>query len=399
MAKIITIGVALIAIIGIAAAAVWWFLFRQTPPVRPPVQPGIAGSAVDVSFPDITPLVSPDESIALGPAGQAKPVLVQLTDFPVIGPSLNKEETKILFYKKDGGDLMSSALDAPVHEQIANLTVIGLVDAFWSPKRDRAALFYADGDSLKSFLHIGESTVVPLPLNLVSLSWSPSGSEFAYLRKDDDALHSSLATASAAGANHRTVAALPLRDAHISWITSNTISLQSRPSGLAPGSLYHFSRSTGFLRRLIGPFNGLQALWSDDGARALITYTDAKGRNPRLAIADDDGDLSQESNAITTPGKCAWAGAKELWCAVSDSLPEQSVFPDEYLQGGLSGGDRLVRFDFTKKESSYTLSQSSFDMSHLIITKAKDYLFFINRKDGTLWSLRLQQRTENREQR
>ena len=390
--KIVTIILVVAILIGIGVAAMWWFLLRDTAPIRPPVQPGIGGPAVDIPFPDITPAATdiPDENVAVGPPGDlSQPILVQLTDFAIIGPSLNKDETKILFYKKDGGDLISSAFDQPLHEQIANLTIIGLVDALWSPARDRAALFYTDQNALRSFLHIGESTIATLPQNIITFSWSPNGKELAYLVRSEDSPQSSLAIAASSGNNQKTISTIPLVDADISWVTSALISFQTKPSGLAPGSLYTFSRSTHLLNRAVGPLNGLQALWSQDGTLVMIASTNGKGQEPKLSIYDAKGDLKGQNNAVTLPEKCVWVAAKELICGVAESLPAGAIFPDDYLRGEITTHDRLVLFDFTSKESSYLLSQSNFDITHPIITKNKEYLFFINRADGTLWSLRL----------
>ncbi|TSC76174.1 MAG: hypothetical protein G01um101433_784, partial [Parcubacteria group bacterium Gr01-1014_33] len=181
--------------------------------------------------------------------------LTRITDFPVISPSLNKAEDKILFYKKDGGDLLSSDFRGQNQEKISNLTIIGLLDAVWSPAHDRAAVFYLDQETIKGFLHIGTSSVAVLPQNITSADWSPDGKSLAFGVKTNNAL--TIGTVDSSGKNQKMLTALPLPDAQIEWVTPDLISLTTAPSGFAEGFIFTYSRSTGALTRILGPFLGL----------------------------------------------------------------------------------------------------------------------------------------------
>ena len=115
--------------------------------------------------------LKPGEEIEIAP-GQK---LSKITDFPVVSPSLNKEEDKLLFYKKDGGGLFMSDFSGQTQQKISNLTILGMTEAFWSPTKDRAAVFYLDQETLKGFLHIGTSSVAILPQDIKKFFLFPHG--------------------------------------------------------------------------------------------------------------------------------------------------------------------------------------------------------------------------------
>lgn len=211
--------------------------------------------------------------------------LTRLTDYPVISPSLNTAENKILFYKKDGGDLLSLNFDGTEEEKVSNVTIVGLLEAFWSGNRDKAGVFYLDGETLKGFLYLGESGVAVLPQNIKSFSWSPDGKSLAYLLPKDARLD--LVIADSSGKNAKTVFSTPILDSQIKWITSDKLAFQTAPSASADGFIFVYSRASGSFTRIAGPTRGLTSLWSPDGSRAIIK--DAGTKNPSQLIGGSGG--------------------------------------------------------------------------------------------------------------
>lgn len=327
--------------------------------------------------------LQPGETIEVGPEQR----LIKLTDFSVISPSLNKNEDKILFYKKDGGDLYSSDFKGAKLEKISNLTILGLVEAVWSPARDRAAVFYLDQETLKAFLHIGTSSIAILPQDIKSFSWSPDGRSLVYLLPKDDKL--SLIIGDSSGKNTRTAYSTSLLDAKISWVSSDKIMFSTAPSGLAPSFIFSFSRASGDFVKLFGPFLGLTSFWSPDGSRALISTTGSGGKNLKITVGDSAGKTQFDPGVKTIADKCIWSGSKEAYCAVPKNIFPETVWPDDYLQGAVNTQDSIVHLNLDKKETREIFNQENFDISNLIVSKNKDYLFFVNRLDGMLWTLKM----------
>lgn len=314
--------------------------------------------------------------------------LVRLTDFSVVSPSLNPAENRVMFYKKDGGDLFSIPFQGGAPEKTAPVTVVGLMEAIWSRGRDRAAVFYLGDETIKGFLHIGTSSIAVLPPEIKSFSWSPDGKSIAYLALKDDLAN--LVIADSSGRNPKTVFRTAIADAQISWISSDKIAFQTAASGLAEGFIFVFSRATGAFAKMFGPSFGLQSLWSPDGSRILISRADRE----RMSIASGIFDAAKKQyralDIATVDEKCVWSDGKEIYCAVPRDIPPQTVMPDDYLRGEYNSSDWIARIDANTGQTQKIFEEGAFDMSSILTTKDKKYLFFVNRIDGTLWSLKLQ---------
>lgn len=383
------------AIILLAGTYLVWRLFiGGSTPAQPTGQPPITGGVP--GFPTTPGSIRPTPgdtststpSIATLPPEAQR--LLQLTDYPIIGPSLNKDETRVLFYKKEGGGLYAVDFDAKNTERLSPLTIIGLLDAIWSSARDRSAVQYLDQDTIKSFLHIGTSTVAILPPDTRSPTWSPDRKSLAYLIIKDGIAN--LIIADAVGKNPRTVFSNQLRDASISWITSDKISFTTAPSGRAQGFMFAYSRGSGSFNQILGPRFGLMNRWSPDGSKVLASFTNTTGRNPQVSLFDATGKELQRLPLITLPDKCVWSSdSQDLFCAVPRKTSVDTTWPDDYLRGELASSDRIVNINPVTGDVFPVLDEETLSLSNLFVTKDKATLFFINRTDGTLWRYKLKE--------
>ena len=382
-------------ILGAVGFFMYLNLKPSTPTLSPTGQPGVSGGAA----PGIAgaPAGAPAAPTPQNPAPESFPVtanpsqrLTRLTDFAVVAPSLNKSGDKIVFYKKDGGDLYAADFDGKNQSKISNITIVGLLDALWSPARDRAAVSYLDGTAIKSFLHIGTSSVAVLPTNITSIAWSPDGKSLAYTHANGQLLE--LIISDSAAKNPRTLFRTPVRDARISWPASDRITFATPASGIAEGYVFSYTRSTGAFEKIFGPAYGLAALWSPYDTRIVASYTPRGGERlltRTLNPFDQERKDSRELPIQTFSEKCVFAGKQELWCAVPRTLTSIKPLPDLYLSGEFNSSDRIVAIDLIKNTTEELFNENDFDMSALIAAPEKNYLFFVSRRDGTLWSLKL----------
>ncbi|MDP3769428.1 MAG: hypothetical protein U1A25_02580 [Candidatus Sungbacteria bacterium] len=385
----------LIVIIVVVLALIGYVLYRlilsrtsgPTPleTQQPPVGGSTTGGRITppFPFPEATPLPSP----TIGLEEQIKEqMLMALTDFSVISPTINKNQDRALFYKKDGGTQYAADFTGTL-EKRSNTTIIGITETLWSPTKDRAIVFYLDGETLKSFLHIGTSTVISLPRDIKSASWSPDGKEFAYLITNENGL--SLMIADSSAKNSKEVLKTPILDAQIQWITSSVIAFQTAPSGYANGFVFLYSRSNGSFQKIIGPLYGLTTLWSPDGSRVLVGFTTGSGKQLKLSLYASSGKEEEILSNITLPEKCVWQGSVEFYCAVPHQIPSSAVMPDEYLRSEFLTQDYILSYNTQTHDFKKVLEGGSMDMMNLGVTKNNDYLIFVNKTDGILWRLKL----------
>lgn len=384
----------LIVIIVIIAALIGYAIYRlirsrtgdPTPQETPQsIEGGTTGGRITLTppFPEATPLPSP----TVGLEEQIKEqILLALTDFSVVSPTINKNQDRALFYKKDGGNQYAADFMGTL-EKRSNITIIGITETIWSPAKDRVIVLYLDGETLKSFLHIGTSTVIALPRDIKSVSWSPDGKEFALLIPNDTGLSLVISDASAKSSNE--VFKTPILDAQIQWITSDKIAFQTAPSGYANGFVFLYSRLNGSFKRIIGPLHGLTTLWSPDGARVLISSTAASGKQLKLSLYASSGKEEHIFDTVTLPEKCVWQGLVEFYCAIPQQIPSSSVMPDEYLRSEFLTQDYILSYNIETLDAKKILEGGAMDMINLGITKNNDYLIFVSKADGILWRLKL----------
>ena len=384
---------AIIILMLVFGYALYRFLTSRTGGLIPSASPqppvsGFVPQPPAITTPDgqeVTPLPSPTAGVETQIKEQ---VLMALTDFPVISPVLNKNQNGVLLYKKDGGSVYSADF-AGNNNKLSNITIVGLTDAIWSPARDRAGVLYIDNEILKSFLHIGTSSVISFPRDIKSFAWSPGGKQFAYLIENETGV--SLLLQDASGKNSREVFRTPLLDAQIQWITTNTIIFQTAPSGQASGFVFLYSLSNGSFIKFLGPRFGLSTRWSPDGAHVLVGSTDGTGNQYVFSLLDASGNETQKMDFITLPEKCAWVDTKEFYCAVPNAFPRNAIMPDDYLRGQIATQDRILSYNLDTQDTKLIFSGGAMDMDNLAVTQKKDYLIFLNRLDGIPWRLKLTQ--------
>lgn len=378
------LGTALLVVLGLV---IYRALAPKAPSLPGPaervggrlIRPPTAGLGAE-KFPED---LRPGETLSVGP----EQTLIRITDFPILSPVLNKGENKILFYKKEGGGLYSSDFNGQNQEKISNLTIVGMVDAVWAPTRDRAVVVYLDQETVRSFIHIGTSSVAVLPQDVQSISWSPDGKSLAYLVPQEGRLN--LITTDAVGKNSRVAALLPRLDADLIWVSKDILALETRPSGLAEGFIFTLSRASALLTRLIGPEFGLTSRWSPGGSAFLTASLTNNGVVSGIVVRDSLGKVLAETQLRTLPEKCTFVGLDEVYCGLPLEIASDALWPDEYLTGELNTPDKIVVYNIKTGLVRTVFDQVSFDVSRLIVTQDKTRLFFISRVDGTLWGLKL----------
>ncbi len=386
--------------LAIALIAAVFYLWHSIAPPAPPAgeYPGgvierIFGRIFGAPEPSPPPPMLPPEGLSPPPPTDEQlkineqKQLLQLTDFAVISPALDTKEELILFYKKEGGDLMASALHSTVPEKRSHLTVVGLLGALWAPTKTRALLHYLDQEDMKSFLHIGTSTVVLFPFNIKSSSWSPSGKEVAYTLLKDNQLD--LIITDASGKNARVIFRTPLTDTHIQWLTNDTFLFVGAPSFRAEGYAFIYHRTSGAFTKIIGPLRGLMTRASPDGAHILFSYVNSGGKNLTLSRYAIQKDELVNLDIATLPEKCAWAHTDALYCAVPRFITSEQPWPDQYLRGEINSQDKIVRITPKDNTIETIFDEGAYDVQDLFITADENILGFVNRYDGTLWRIKI----------
>ncbi len=286
----------------------------------------------------------------------------------------------------------SSSIDFTVPGQIKNdakLKVISEGPVISLRQSGEAILFYDFSGQLWQ-LNQGESKPMlsnQAPIeNLAEIIWpkvmSADGKKTVYQKNN------SLFTSDPSGKNQRTlVSDLKLKDIILKWPAINDIALISKPSGLATGGLWYLDVRNLNIKKIIGDFFGLEALFSPDGSSFIYSYTDQNGKNPVLAFYDKKSSQKIISNVSTLVDKCVWVkDLINIYCAVPKSWPDFAVLPDDYYKNSFLTNDDIWKIN-TETGEKILIFEYIGDISNLAVGSDGGVLFFISKENQFLYKL------------
>lgn len=390
---IVIISVILLLVLGGGLA--WYFL--ASAPAGPGERrsffsdlPIISGGSRSGAPPSPVPQPAEGDDAERG-IGEAR-TLVRVINKDILAPTLSSDGGGLLYLGRENGHVFSSDLDGLNEQKLVNVTVLEAFDAVWAPKRNRAAMFYHESGIVKKFLN-GVATNTPsriLPQEVSSLDWSPDGTSLAYLsRRAND---TALVIADAAGQKPQTIWTTPIPDFTLRWVSKNTILLVSKPSGLAPSIVMRFDVSSRNAALIRSGAEGIVLALIPDGSGFLFSQSSRGGQAGILLLYSLKDASVNPINLVTVAEKCAFSkDAKKLYCGVPDgALP--SPMPDEWYKGAVSFSDRIIEIDLATNQLKTVMdSKENIDAISPFTTPDGKYLFFQNKKDGTLWRLMLQE--------
>lgn len=168
--------------------------------------------------------------------------------------------------------------------------------------------------------------------------------------------------------------------------------LQTKASQNVPGFLYSFNIKTGDMQKIIGDIPGLTALPSPDKQRIL--YSKSTRGGVTLHSYNKKDSVTVDMPLYTLSEKCVWKNDNiTVYCAVPDPLPS-GQYPDSWYQGIISFSDNLWKINTTNGNvaaliNPTTFGQKPMDMTNLTLSPTEDFIFFINKKNSSLWAFDL----------
>lgn len=239
-----------------------------------------------------------------------------------------------------------------------------------------------------------ETTLTFLPADITSLAYLEDTGKIFYLREDNLGTVGTLANSDGTQANQ--IFSSPAVEWMVEYVTGSTLSINSKPSFNSKGVLLTLNSSNGSTEKIIGDVNGLTSLISKDLSKVLFSESIREGIN--LNIFDRNRGETTTTGFETLPEKCIWSNVNTntLYCAVPQAL-ERGNYPDSWYKGISSFNDLIWRIELTGdalNSSPLTnpdsdFAESDIDATNLFADSTEEHLFFINKKDYSLWSYRL----------
>ena len=364
---------------------------------------------------------STSDGYTAGTSDADEPLFRQLSTVQVAGATsvTHGGQTFVRYIARENGFVYEVNPVTGASRQLTNTTVPRIYEAYWGNGGNSVVIRYLFKNPLTKqdiirteigdlVLPIASSTTElgslegltdRLPDNISQVSVSPNGKFLLYLLPVSDGVSGTIVTLNNRGARE------VLRNSFSEWLpqmlNNGHILLTTKPSWDVPGFSYLYNTDNRTLSRVVREKNGLTTLGNLAGSRVL--YNENVSRNTVLSMYDEKG-FSDEDGQVThtaplqlatLPEKCAWSGNDtRIFCAAFADTAQNHI-PDDWYQGTVSLRDTFWTIDTNTSELVYLADPQkevghNFDVLSPFIGGNEKHLFFINKNDFTVWSMRLQ---------
>lgn len=329
-------------------------------------------------------------------ASEKKQVIFPLSQEPVLSPTINSSGNKVRYYSKNNGNIYEVNFDGTGLSRISASNLAGLLNIIWSPDKEKVIGLFQKGDQIQKYLHnyqAGQSILMNSNIN--QIAWSPDGKKIALQTFNSETQTNTISISNADGSDLKDVFSTRLKDFILEWPTIDKISLRTKTSGLSDGLVLMVNPDNGSFSKVLGNIFGLNIMWSPLGNSLLYSSTTTDGKNPSLFLADQTGQTKKSIGFATLIEKCVFSqDNRTLFCAIPQTLSENAVWPDDYYKGMTTTADNFLKIDLEASQSSSIFSPNAndktYDATGLFLSPKEDYLFFINKKDGLVYSIKLE---------
>lgn len=233
------------------------------------------------------------------------------------------------------------------------------------------------------------------PGNILSVAVSPKGNQLFVVENVNGNGVGFISNFDGSGSKQ--VFSSPMTQISAFWPTTDTLMLATKASADSYGYLYSIDQKTGTMDTVFGGVYGLSVL--PNPTAQLILYSDlSSAGNLVTSLYNTKNDSSQDLPLVTLADKCVWSKKNpvDVFCAVPSTVPPTG-YPDMWYQGTDSTTDSIVEID-TDTGNTHPVSNVSvaaktpIDAEWLALDPSERFLYFVNKKDLSLWSVDLNQK-------
>ncbi len=295
------------------------------------------------------------------------------------------------YVEKATGHVYQMYLDTKVENKISNSTIPSVYETIFDSKANSIIYRYIspdDNNSITSFVaSLGGKSNFLSP-NILDISLSPDKSKFFSLIESKTGVTGIIKSFEETKTTQ--VFTSSFSEWLSQWVTDKNIYLTTKPSYLVEGSVFNLNTTNGTLSKIFGGVKGLTTLANNDGTS--IIFGASLDIGPKLNLFDIKNHTSSDLNVYGLPEKCIWSSDNiNVYCSIPNVITG-TQYPDVWYQGLVTFDDRVVKIN-TQTKDIISIANSSndkpVDATHLFLDKKESKLFFINKKDSTLWSLDL----------
>lgn len=381
---IITIIILIVALIGLL---VYNFLIKKSSPAGGPGETGQfpQGQEGENTSQNEQPNIPQPES-----------KIKAISTETVFSPTLTSDKTKVTYYFRSNGNVWQSDFDGGNLTQVSSNNLENLVKVLWAPDRSKVITIFQDNleNISKYFYNYATQKALPLNKYINYIAWSPESSKIAYQYQNDYTDDNNISISSPDGSKYSILMNTRMKNLIVEWPQGSDVFLREKPTGLAPSSLYSLSTITKSFNKLITDVYGFSIKWSQKGDKILYSKTDQRGENIAIFTANKNGTNEKSVEISTLAEKCVWSqDVRYIYCAIPKNISEAKLLPDDFYKGTFVANDEFWKINTETGEKTNLLEDEQvegvYDATDLFLSPQEDYLFFINKGDGLLYSIEL----------
>lgn len=354
----------------------------------------------------------------------AYPFIKKITSKTEVGDTPNensepvvekKEEVVFIRYMERGlGHIFETNISTMKENRISNITRLKIYESVWGNDGKNVVIRYLDdvnNETIRSFLiKLSENTLteeIPgevvdisiepkeeglfLPENIKNITTSTDSKKVFYIIDTGDSAIGTIYNMESG--NSTQILRSALTEWLIQWPNDNIITLTTKPSSNIPGFLYFLDTDTENMTKILGNINGLTTLVSPNGKKVL--YSESVGGVITLNVYDIEKQSTEKLPLTTLPEKCIWGvnSITTIYCAIPTTISINS-YPDQWYKGLISFSDEVWKINTETYTTEFIISptdeiREDMDIINLSIDPNSEYLFFSNKKDLSLWGIKL----------
>ncbi len=357
---------------------------------------GEDGGLIDNNnFPEENPIIDEEENTDF------QKRLRKISSEPVAGAGVLdiRAGTIVRYIEKATGHIFEVELFSPRQGRISNTTIPRIYDAVWGNNGNSIMARYLkdDDETVDTFsITLGEisttteNTVsgIAFPANIYDLS--VFNNSVFYIEKSQNG--SIGYTSNFSGGNRILVINSPVKEFNSQYVNSRIVALNTKPEEGTDGFLYFLDVTNASFRKILGNIKGLSSLVNNNASKILYLR---QGSEFNMFLYDNNQKTNSLLTPETFPEKCVWSNEDTniIYCAVPRDVIRSGSLTNWY-KGLVQYSDDVWVFDTLNLTSQIISNLESeggeaIDVIKPILSTNEQFLVFINKRDGSLWSLDL----------
>ena len=323
----------------------------------------------------------------------------------------NGEGRYVRFVHRGKGHVTDASLEKRDRSRVSNQTIDTIYRAHFAVSPDtfliqRVSSLQLPTASILELLPTGAATTsdkaiakpaeTDLGQNISDVAASPAGNRVAYIRAPRDGTPQ-LRVRDLTQKSARTAKELMISGWQLTWPTAETLTMTEKPRAGVNGSMYTLNVANGTRNAVLTDIPGLISNMGPDGKRVLYSRSESDG-NVAMRLLNTDKGTRSDMPVTTLPEKCVWSelNASMVYCAVPKNINSGNQnIPTAWYRGRRHFTDSIYRINVdtgnaTEIADISNVANEDIDAIDLTLGPQEQYLVFQNKRDLSLWSLRLE---------